>query len=314
LSEADDLRALIRRVRAIELRTRRRVNAQTSGAYHSRFKGRGMAFSESRAYVPGDEPRHVDWNVTARMGEAHGKETGQLFVKQYVEERELTLLLAVDLSGSLSFGTGARSKRQLAAEVAALLAFSALRNGDKVGLCLFTDEIELLVQPRKGRSHVMRILREILTAEPRGTGTDIGAAVQKVVHLSRQRAIVALITDLVDPASEGGGQAEFLARLERPFRMLAKRHDLMLVEVGDPAERELPDVGLVRMKDPETGKDAIVDTSDRGVRKRFEERVGRERAELESAMKRFGVEQLSVSTREDAGIALSKFLRRRARQ
>ena len=301
-SADEELRALLKRVRQIELKTRKAVNAAGQGAYHSRFKGRGMAFSESRAYVAGDDPRHVDWNATARRGEsAHG----ELYVKQFVEERELTVLLAVDLSGSMGTGSRSRTKRQIAAEAAALLAFSALRNNDKVGLVAFTDRVELLVRPKKGRGHVMRLLREILALRPRGTGTDLAAAVEVVTHLSKQRAIVALVSDLhLTPAG--------LEKAARPLRVLATRHDLVAIEVEDPIEVELPDAGLVSVVDPETGRAALIDTSDRRVRETYKARMAAERAKVRGALDKLGVDQVRVTDRESAN-ALVRFLRRRAR-
>lgn len=306
--DATELRALLKRVRMAELRTRKLVNAHASGAWHSRFKGRGMAFEESRLYAPGDDPRHVDWNVTAR--------TGELFVKQFVEERELVLLLAVDLSGSLSFGSRAQAKRQLAAEAAALLAFSAMRNHDKVGLLLFTDRTERIVRPRKGRTHVLRLLREILATRPEGRGTDLPAALKTVTHLSRQRAIVALISDLLDPRSAGkpGDVEKTLATLEKPLRGLSKRHDLMVLEVEDPLERELPDVGLLAVRDPETGREVLLDTSRKSARQAYADRMSAERTRLRDALTRFGVDQVSLECGADAGPALVRFLRRRARR
>lgn len=300
----EELRALLKRVRLIELKTRKAVNAAGQGAYHSRFKGRGMAFSESRAYVAGDDPRHVDWNATARRGSGE-LDAGELFVKQFVEERELTVLLAVDLSGSMGTGSRSRTKRQIAAEGAALLAFSALRNNDKVGLVAFTDRIELLVRPKKGRGHVMRLLREILALQPKGKGTDLAAAVEVVTHLSKQRAIVALISDL-------HATPEGLEKAARPLRVLATRHDLVAVEVEDPIEGELPDAGLVSIVDPETGRAALVDTSDKLVRSEYKKRMAADRAKVRSALERLGVDHVRVTDRESAN-ALVRFLRRRAR-
>jgi uncharacterized protein (DUF58 family) len=306
-SDTDELRALLKRVRMVELKTRKAVNAHAQGAYHSRFKGRGMAFEESRAYVPGDDPRHVDWNVTAR--------TGEVFVKQFVEERELTLLLAVDLSGSLSFGSRAQVKRQLAAEAAALLAFSALRNQDKVGLLLFTDRTERLIRPQKGRSHVLRVLREILAAKPSSRGTDLGEALRTVTHLSRQRAIVALVTDLFDADWTGERPpAELLARAEKPLKVLARRHDLMLVEVEDALEQALPNVGLLSVADPETGRRVVVDTGSARVRETFAQRMANEREGLRAQLLRLGVDRVTLRCGDDSGQALVKFLRRRARR
>lgn len=306
-SDTDELRALLKRVRMVELKTRRMVNAHAQGAYHSRFKGRGMAFDESRAYVPGDDPRHVDWNVTAR--------TGDLYVKRFVEERELTLLLAVDLSGSLSFGSRAQVKRQLAAEAAALLAFSALRNQDKVGLLLFTDRTERLIRPQKGRSHVLRVLREILATRPEGRGTNIGEALRTVTHLSRQRAIVALVTDLFDAGWTGERPAEeLLGEMEKPLKVVSRRHDLMLVEVEDALEQQLPDVGLLSVRDPETGRRALVDTGSARVRDTFAERMAAEREGLRGQLLRLGVDRVTLRCGQDSSQALVRFLRRRARR
>ncbi|MCP4502474.1 MAG: DUF58 domain-containing protein [Deltaproteobacteria bacterium] len=310
--EAQDLAALLKRVRQVELKTKRSVNAHAMGAYHSRFKGRGMAFEESRRYVAGDDPRHVDWNVTAR--------TGELFVKQFVEERELTLLLAVDVSGSLSFGSRAKLKRDLAAEAAALLAFSALKNSDKVGLLLFSEHQERLVPPRKGRAHVLRILREILACQPRGKRTSLGEAITTVTHLSKQRAIVALISDMLDPSADGllspfstKENDAPLSQIERSLKVLSRRHELMVVEVLDPAELELPDVGLLSVQDPETGRQKLVDTRVKKTRDLYADRMKSERDALRSRLSRLGVEHVHLSTADDASQALVRFLRARTR-
>jgi len=311
-----DLAALLKRVRQVELKTKKSVNAHAMGAYHSRFKGRGMAFEESRLYAPGDDPRHVDWNVTARTGELH--------VKQFVEERELTLLLAVDVSGSLSFGSRAQKKRQLAAEAAALLAFSALKNDDKVGLLLFSDHVERLVPPRKGRGHVMRILREVLACEPKAKDTHLDEALTTVTHLSKQRAIVALITDLLDPHADGvrapfsasddnDDDAQPLSSVERALKVLARRHELMVVEVNDPAEFALPDVGLLSVQDPETGRHRLIDTRVKKTRDLYAQRMQAEREALRSRLSRMGVDHAHVATTDDASTVLVRFLRARAR-
>lgn len=308
-----ELRELLKRVRQIELKTRKAVNAAGQGAYHSRFKGRGMAYSETRAYSPGDDPRSVDWNATARRSDALAGSGHELFVKQFVEERELTVLLAVDLSGSMGTGSRARTKRQIAAEAAALLAFSALRNNDKVGLVAFTDRIEVLVRPKKGRGHVLRLLREILAARPQGTGTNLVAAVETVTHLSKQRAIVALISDLRQPQAPSTKAASALGPLEKPLKVLARRHDLIAIEVEDPIESTLPDAGLVSVRDPETGAVALVDTSDPRVRKAYAERAATERQKVRGALEMLGVDRVIVTERESAA-ALVRFLRRRARK
>lgn len=316
----DEVRALLKRVRLVELRTRKTVNAAGQGAYHSRYKGRGMAFSESRAYAPGDDPRHIDWNATARRLHEESGDGAGLFVKQFVEERELTLILAVDLSGSMS-GGARQKKRQVAAEAAALLAFSALRNNDKVGLLLFTDRVELLVRPKKGRAHVLRCVREILATRPNGKGTDLAAAAEVATHLSKQRAIVALITDLAEtradglrtgPAARGAQGAASLGAVEKPVKALARRHDLLVVEVEDPLDVELPDAGLLALVDPETGRRALVDTGAAAVRAAYRERMKGERLRVRAALERLGVDRVTVSDRESSA-ALVRFLRRRKR-
>lgn len=317
-SPDEEFRNLLRRVRLVELKTRKAVNAHAQGAYQSRFKGRGMAFSESRAYVPGDDPRHVDWNVTARSGELH--------VKQFVEERELVLLLAVDLSGSLSFGSRAQQKRQLAAEAAALMAFSALRNHDKVGLLLFTDQVERLIVPKSGRSHVLRVLREILVCQPRRRGTDLAKALEQVGLLSNKRAIVAVISDFMEPMATPHAPSSIFkkppreplstvgADMERPLRVLSRRHDLLLFEVEDPLERELPDVGLLAVQDAETGRETLVDTSEPSVREAYRAWVNQERGALRARVAQLGAEHVALRTGEDASRALVRFLQRRARR
>ncbi|MFZ9887247.1 MAG: DUF58 domain-containing protein [Myxococcota bacterium] len=267
-----------------------------------------MAFEESRPYIPGDEPRHVDWNVTAR--------TGDLYVKQFIEERELVLLLAVDLSGSLAFGSRAQTKRQLAAEAAALLAFSAMRNQDKVGLLLFTDRVERIVRPAKGRAHVLRVLREILATRPAGRGTDLHGALHTLSHLSRQRAIVAVISDLLEPARGNTPVAfeEQLRTLEKPLKGLQQRHDLLVIEVEDPLEHQVPDVGLLAVIDPETGREVLLDTSHARARHEFSRHREEERAHRRALLQRFGVERVTLTCGSDASQALVRFLRRRARR
>lgn len=300
ISENEDdakkqLRALLKRVRQLELSTRKMVNNQASGAYHTKFKGRGMAFEESRAYVPGDDPRHVDWNTTARTGDLH--------IKVFAEERELTLILAVDLSASMAFGTGEASKKQMATEAAAMLAFSALRNNDKVGLLLFTDRVERLVRPQKGRGHVMRILRDILSTEPRGSGTDLALATKTLSALSKQRAIVAILSDF---QSEGAS----ITHYEKPLRTLGKRHDVMMVELADPKEVLFPDVGLVRMFDPETGQTHFADTSLPSGRQMFTELIRHERQQIRSAFRKFGLDHATISERDQVPKTMVRLLSR----
>jgi uncharacterized protein (DUF58 family) len=291
----EDLRALLKRVRQIELRARKRVSAATSGAWHSRFKGRGMAFSESRAFADGDDPRHVDWLATARSGD--------LFVKQFVEERELTLLLVLDVSGSMTTGSRGRLRRALAAEVAAVLALSASRNHDKVGLVAFTDRAERLVRPQKGRAHVLRLIRDALALTGAGR-TALAPALETAQHLTRQRAIVAVISDLVGVEIP----------LERA-RALALRHDVVFVEVRDPLDDALPDVGLLGVVDPESGRETVVDTSDARVRAAWADKGRLARQARLAALKAAGVEHVEVTVGDDdAVLPLLRFLRRSARR
>src|SRR4051812_22024413 len=237
---------VLRQVKLLELRTRGMVNSLFTGEYRSVFKGQGMEFAEVREYQPGDEVRSIDWNVTARMGRP--------FVKRYIEERELTVMLAVDLSGSERFGTKGRFKSELASELAAVLAMSAIRNNDRVGALLFTDRIEHVVPPRKGRRHALRLMRDLLVFEPEGTRTDLAAALEYVGRMLAHKAIIFVVSDF--QATE----------LEQPLKLLAQRHDVVAVTVDDPAEHDLPDIGLARFVDPETGQTLDVDTSDPEVR------------------------------------------------
>src|SRR4051794_30425767 len=247
---------VLRQVKLLELRTRGLVNSLFTGEYRSVFKGQGMEFSEVREYQPGDEVRSIDWNVTARMRKP--------YVKRYIEERELTVMLAVDLSGSERFGTKGRFKSELASELAAVLAMSAIRNNDRVGAVLFTDRIEHVVPPRKGRRHALRLMRDLLVFEPQGTKTDLPAALEFTGKMVNHKSIIFVVSDFQAPD------------LEHPLKLLAQRHDVIAVTVDDPSERTLPDIGLARFVDPETGATLDIDTSDPGVRKRFAESVEEE--------------------------------------
>jgi uncharacterized protein (DUF58 family) len=294
--EDEALRNLLKRVRRVELRARRQVSAATSGAWHSRFKGRGMAFSESRAFADGDDPRHVDWLATAR--------TGELFVKQFVEERELTLLLVVDLSASMTTGSRAALRRQLAAEVAAVLAMAAGRNHDKVGLVGFTSGIERLVRPAKGRSHVLRIVRDVLALTPAATRTALAPALETAAHLSHTRSIVVVISDLV-------GVDIPIEKL----RSLAARHDVTVVQLVDPLDRALPDVGLLSVVDPESGVPALVDTSSKTARISFEKRAATAALATTAALRKAGVDHVEVVVGDDdALVPLLRLLRQRGRR
>ncbi len=250
---------VLRQVRRLHLRARRVVQTLLGGEYHSAFKGAGLSFEEVREYQPGDDVRTIDWNVTAR--------TGQPFIKRFVEERELTMILAVDVSGSQRFGTGQLSKRAVAAELAALLALCAVSNNDRVGLIAFTDSIERFVPPNKGPRHVLRLLRDILAFEPQRLGTDLSVALDYLNKVQRRRAIVFLVSDFLSGPPNDLTSATPTFR--DAFRRAARKHDLIAVRTSDPREREWPAVGLVRVEDAETGQQAVIDTSSRAFREGF---------------------------------------------
>ena len=282
---------VLRQVRLIELRTRRLVNSLFAGEYRSIFKGHGMEFAEVREYMPGDEVRSIDWNVSARMGKP--------FVKRYIEERELTVMLAVDLSGSSQFGTVSRFKAEMATELAAVLTMSAVRNNDRVGVLLFTDRIEHVVPPGKGRRHALRIIRDVLVHEPVGKGTNIGAALEYLNRLLPHRAIVFVISDMIDPG------------LERPLKYLSQRHDVVVAPLDDPSEWVLPDVGVARFVDPETGQVVSVDTSDRRVREGFAKASQAERLARRQLLRRLAIDEVPVNTKDGYLEALLRFFRAR---
>lgn len=288
-------RELLREIRKIEIVTRRLVDQQMAGQYHSVFKGRGMSFDEVRAYEPGDEPRLIDWNVTARTGIPH--------VKRFVEERELTVLIVVDMSGSMAFGTARDEKRVVAAKLAAMMAFSAVKNGDRVGLVAFTDEVEKFVPPKKGRKHVLRIIDEILSFDPVGRGTSIGTALRFVGNVTKRKAVVFLISDFLD------------ANYERPLHVTAGRHDLIPLTVVDPAEEDLPELGLLMIEDAETGEVQVIDTGSKSVREGYASEQKRRAAARDQDLKRYGVAPIRVPTdaRDYAGPLLNYF-RIRARR
>lgn len=240
---------LLRRVRKIEIKTRGLTTQVFSGQYHSAFKGRGMAFSEVREYMPGDDIRSIDWNVTARLNHP--------YVKVFEEERELTVMLLVDVSASGSFGTNTQFKRDLITELAAVLSFSAIENNDKTGVIFFSDRIELFIPPKKGKSHILRIIRELINIEPKGKGTDIGAALRYFNNMIKKRCIAFVISDFIG------------VNYERALKIAARKHDLAALRIVDPREAEMPPVGLVRFTDAETGESCMLDTSDRNVRRDY---------------------------------------------
>jgi uncharacterized protein (DUF58 family) len=299
---AMNLSELLATVRRVEVRTNRLVNDTMVGAYLSRFKGRGMDFEELREYMPGDDVRDIDWNVTYRMGRP--------FVKRFREERELGLILAVDISGSAEFGSAQRSKRQFAAEVAATLAFSATRSGDKVGLLLFTDRAELFVPPRKGRRHILRILRELLAFAPRHRSTNIPAALAFLNHVLHRRSIVCLLTDFLHST---GAAAQLASGRDAvaEIGLTNARHDLVCVHLHDPREAELPDAGLLTVEDAETGELLEVDSARTTVRQTYAE-VNAERIRaLDRALRQAGVDTLRLSTTEPFAHILQRFFETR---
>ncbi|OQX84384.1 MAG: DUF58 domain-containing protein [Candidatus Latescibacteria bacterium 4484_7] len=285
---------LAKKIRIIEITTRKIVNDVLAGEYESVFKGRGMEFDEVREYIPGDDIRSIDWNVTAR--------TGHPYVKRYVEERELTVFFLVDLSASGAFGSVEKLKNEVAAEFCALLAFSAVKNNDKVGLILFTDKVERYIPPKKGTTHVLRVIRELLNFRAEAASTDIEQALDYLGKVTTKRAVVFLVSDF---------QAE---GFEKSMRIISKKHDLVAVTITDPREIRLPDVGLIELEDAETGEIVLVDTSSPEVRRRYEH-LGEE--QLGRVMKLFnsmGVDHITVRTDRDYVPSLVQFFRLRERR
>ena len=284
---------LIARVRRIEITTRQLVEDGLAGEYHSVFKGRGMEFDEVRQYIPGDDVRTIDWNVTAR--------TGEPYVKSYVEERELTVMLAVDVSRSGDFGTRNRFKRELAVELAAVMSIAATTNNDKVGLLLFTDRVELVVPPMKGRSHVLRMLRDLLAFQPAGVGTDIRLALDTIFVLLKRRSIVFLVSDfLAEPES-----------YRQAMLVTNRRHDIVAFDISDPMEREIADVGIIALEDAESGSQHWVDTGDRQWRRQFSERVARLDSEKSDVFAASGVDRVRVTTERDYIAEVGAFFKNR---
>lgn len=287
-------RDIFKKIRHLELKTRGLVETAFAGQYRSVFKGRGMNFEEVREYAPGDEVRTIDWNVTARLGHP--------FVKKFTEERELTVMLIVDVSASGNFGSVRLSKRELAAEVACLLAFSAIRNNDKVGLILYSDHVELFIAPKKGRIHTLRLIREILYFEPSGRGTDTAAALRYLNRIVTRRAVVFLLSDF--QPSPG----------EKELSVTARRHDLIAIPVVDPNEEELPDVGIVTLEDAETGEQVEVNTSSRTARAAYAHLHDRRRNDLLRLLRRNRIDTIALKTDADYLPALRTFFRQRERR
>ena len=298
----DKAKNILGRMRQLEIRPRRLVNDTLAGQYHSVFKGRGMDFDEVREYVPGDEVRTIDWNVTARSGHA--------FVKKFTEERELTILLMVDVSASGNFGSAKFTKRELAAELAGVLAFSAIRNSDKVGLILYTDKVELYIPPKKGRRHVLRVVREILYFRPGGRGTDTVKELDFANHILHRRAIAFLIS--VFQSAEDPQQA--LPALRRAMRQTSRRHDLVALHIEDQREKTLPDVGVLAIEDAETGEVVELDTADADVRARFEAEVHDRTLQLVRGFRAEGIDTLELDTGVPYMPALQRFFKNRERR
>ncbi len=285
---------ILRKIRRIELRTRRLVDASFAGAYQSVFKGRGMNFEEVREYTPGDEIRTIDWNVTARMNTP--------YVKKFTEERELTVMLLVDVSASGEYGSVENSKRELAAEVASILAFSAIQNNDKVGLILFSDDVELFIAPKKGRLHTLRLIREMLYFEPKGRGTNLVRALDYLNKVVSRRAVVFMISDFI---------AEDFTK---PLTVTGRRHDLVAMPVIDPGEEELPPVGILTLQDAETGEQIDIDTSNRAVANAFAALEERRHSELERVFRQRRIDMIPLRTDRDYLLPLRQFFETRERR
>jgi len=285
---------LLKQVRQIEIRTRGLVNQVFSGEYHSVFKGRGMEFSEVREYNFGDDIRNIDWNVTARFGHP--------YVKIFEEERELTVILLVDLSGSLAFGTKEKTKQQIAAEISAILAFSALKNNDKVGLFLFTDKIEKFIPPRKGKKHVLRIIRELLSFTPEGNKTNIKSALEYMNHAIKKRSIVFLISDFID-----GGY-------EKILRVVGKKHDLIGIVVNDQREKSIPKMGLVKFVDAETGAERWIDSSSKKMQQWVLDYYNKLASQRKSLFISSRLDSIEIKTAENYITPLVNFFRLRERR
>ena len=285
---------LIRKIRRIEIITNRLVNDVMAGEYHSVFKGKGMEFDEAREYQPGDDVRSIDWNVTARMGAP--------FIKRYVEERELTVVLAVDGSASSRFGSGKNLKNETAAEICALLGFSAIKNNDRVGLLVFTDEVEKFIPPLKGSKHVLAVIRELLTFAPRGRGTNLMAALEHLNRVIKRKCVVFLISDFLDEGYE-------------PALMVAnRRHDLVAVALNDAREGELAPAGLMEFEDAETGEVVLIDTSDKRVRSEFQRISEKRKESLRKMFRKYAVDAIEIGPDDDYVTPLVRLFQKRAKR
>jgi len=287
---------LLKRVRKIEIATRRKVTSQFAGGYLSTFRGQGMEFDEVRAYAPGDDIRNIDWNVTARAG--------QPFIKRFIVEREMSVLLVVDVSASLAFGSGETDKSALATELATLLAFLAIGNGDRVGLLLASDQIERFIPPGKGKKHLYRIIRELFTHQPQSQGTDLAQALEFACRMAPRHSTIFMVSDFLLPA-EG---------LKRALARLSLRHDAIALSVSDPREAEMPALGLVRVRDPESGESVVVDSSDVQFRADFAAAERARRDEVWGLLARYGIDRVPLSTGVSYMAPLMKFFQVRARR
>lgn len=285
---------LLKKVRKIEIKTRGLSAHVFSGEYHSAFKGRGMAFSEVREYIHGDDIRSIDWNVTARFGHP--------FVKIFEEERELTVILLVDLSASGEFGTRQQFKKDLITEICAVLSFSAIQNNDKIGIIFFTDRIEKFIPPKKGKTHILRIIRELIEFQPEGRGTDLGTALKYLTNAIKKRSICFLISDFQSP------------NFEDAIKLANKKHDLVALRIQDPGESILPDVGLIRMMDPESGQWRLIDTSEKQVREQFDRNLNLFNRELEALFSRSGVDAAVLQTNRSYVKPLMQLFKNRGRK
>lgn len=285
---------LAKKIRYIQIYTSKAVNDVLAGEYHSVFKGSGMEFESVRPYAPGDEIRSIDWNVTARAGEP--------FIKRYIEERDMRVMFLVDLSASGHFGTCGRTKNELAAELSALLAFSAIKNNDRVGLLAFTDRIERYIPPRKGTAHVLRLVRDILGLRPEGMGTDIGGALDYLARMTSKRCVVFLISDFLT-----GGY-------ERALRIAGRRHDVVAISLTDPRERELPNAGLFLARDAETGAEMWIDSASRKVREAYHKAAQVRELTLRDSFRRMQIDHIPLTTGEDYLRQLVRFFRMRERR
>ena len=287
---------LMEQIRRIEITAKHLVVDVFAGEYQSVFKGRGMEFEEVRPYYPGDDVRRIDWNVTARMASP--------FVRRYQEERELTVMLLADASGSSEFGTTGGFKRELAAELAAVLSFAATTNNDRIGLMVFTDQVELVIPPRKGRRHVLRMVRDLLVFQPEGTGTDIGLALNSMNLMLKQRSIAFLISDFIAPTES----------YRRALAASSRRHDVVAIDLHDPAEREIPPVGIVALEDAETGDLVWVDTNDETWRRSFEEQVELEEQAKIRMMRSLAIDRIALVNGQEYVSGLNDFFKRREKR